>query len=138
MTKTFEDMNFDDPTPAVRQVRILGAQYTLHEADGNASVEYRNAMLDATELGEGGRPVRLRGFASADPMLVSRCLRDPAGNFVPIAVILSWKAEVYARMAEWVKEVSGINAEGTPKNEGKSTEGGSDSPKDLASPSAAV
>mgnify|MGYP001233653462 CR=1 FL=1 len=138
MTKKFEDINFDDPTPASCDVTIGGQKYTLREADGTASVEYRNAMLDATELGEGGRPVRLHGFASADPALVSRCLRDPAGNLVPIAVILSWKAEVYTRMADWVKDVSGMIVEARPKNGEKSTEGGSDSPVVLDSPSDAV
>jgi hypothetical protein len=125
MTKKFEDINFDDPTPASCDVTIGGVRYTLHEADGAASVEFRNAMLDATELGPDGKPQKLRGLASADPVLVSRCLRDDKGNPVSLQTILGWKASVYARLAAWVKDVSALMAEGTPKNEEASTPDGS-------------
>jgi hypothetical protein len=126
MTQKFEELNFSDPTPAVRDVTIGGARYAVHEADGTASVEYRNAMLDATELGVDGRPCRLHGLASADPVLVSRCLRDEKGAPVPLATILGWRAEIYSRLAAWIKDVSGILSEGSPKNEETSTQDGSD------------
>mgnify|MGYP001584237238 CR=1 FL=1 len=135
MTKKFDDITFDDPTPATCDVTIGRTKYTLHEADGTASVEYRNAMLDATELGDDGKPRRLHGFASSDPVLVSRCLRDAQGQLVPVATILGWKAEVYQRLAEWIKEASGMNAEARPKNAEKSTGDGSSSPAASASPS---
>ena len=126
MTKKFEDLNFDDPTPASCDVTIGGMKYTLHEADGTASVEYRNAMLDATELGDDGKPTRLHGLASADPVLVSRCLRSGDGALVPVDVILGWKSKVYRHLAEWIKEASGLLDEARPKNAEKSTEVGSD------------
>jgi hypothetical protein len=126
MTKKFDDITFDDPTPATCDVTIGRTKYTLHEADGTASVEYRNAMLDATELGEDGRPARLRGLASADPVLLSRCLRDENGAVVPVETILGWKSRVYRQLVEWVKDVSGLLDEARPKNEEKSTEAGSD------------
>ena len=128
MTKKFEDINFDDPTPASCNVTIGGQRYTLHEADGTASVEYRNAMLDATELGDDGKPRRLHGLASADPILVSRCLRDDKGQSVPVTVILGWKSQVYQRLADWVKATSGMLIEARPKNEKRATGDGSGSP----------
>jgi len=138
MTKKFEDITFDDPTPASCGATIGGVRYTLHEADGTASVEYRNAMLDATELGEDGKPKRLHGLANSDPVLVSRCLRDAAGQPVAVATILAWKSEVYQRLAEWVKEVSGMNAEARPKNAERSTADGSGLPAASDSPSDAA
>ena len=126
MTKKFKDITFDDPTPATCDVTIGGTKYTLHEADGTASVEYRNAMLDATELGSDGKPTKLRGLASADPVLVSRCLRGGNGALVSVETILGWKSKVYRHLAEWVKEVSGLLDEARPKNAEKSTEVGSD------------
>jgi hypothetical protein len=90
-------------------VRIGAQQYVLREADEAAAVAYRNAVMKAVRMTEGG-PTTLDGAADVEPLLVSRCLftANEAGGLtpVPLAVIRTWPSRIVKPLFARAKAIS--------------------------------
>jgi len=122
-----EELNFEDVTLIEIPVKIGGDQYILREATGEAAVNYRNAMLACTQLGESGKPQSIRNLASVEPLLVSYCLYyadgPKKGQNVPKQVILSWKNKIVKTLYEKVKEISDLDESEDKKDQAEEDRG---------------
>lgn len=108
-----DELNFDDLTPIELPVSVAGKRYVLREATEAAACQWRNAMMQATELGSDGKPTRVRNLADTEPLLVSLCLfTAEEGKPVPVATIKGWPARVVKRLFEKVKDVSDLDEKG--------------------------
>lgn len=108
-----EPMIFDDLTPVEVPVTVGAKQYVLREANGDAAVKYRNAMLACTQISQDSKAVSIRGMADLEPFLVSLCLFDAQGKSVTKNEILSWPSRVQKALFARAKTISGLNEEDT-------------------------
>lgn len=114
------DLDFGSFEPIVLPVNILGENYLLREASGDAAARYNNAMLKCTTLGPDGRPARLDGLADVDPFLVSLCIVTATGKPVRLETVRSWPNRIVQMLAEKVKEISELGPKASaeaPKND---------------------
>ena len=101
--------------------------YTLKEADGNAAIQYRNRIMEAIRPSAEGQPTAYKGFAEVEPMLVSLCLFNGAGQTVPLSTIKSWPSRIQKALFNKIKAISDLDESGeseTVKNEQSDTMGG--------------
>ena len=102
-----------DLEPIEIPIKVGSKNYILCEADGAGATAYQNAQLEATEL-RNGKPFRMKGFANAEPLLVSYCLYElgPDGSRsnirVPLKTIQSWPGRIQKALAAKAKEISGM------------------------------
>lgn len=86
--------------PKELRLTIGGAKYVMLEASGDVACRYRNALLDCTELGPEGTPVRVKNMADLEPYLVSMCLYPVnadgtvASKSVSPVLVRSWPSRV--------------------------------------------
>lgn len=71
-----QEMVYEDLEPVFVPVKLKGKNYRLIEADTDAAVKYRNAVVRCAKLGPDGKPVLLDGAADSEPLLVQLCLRE--------------------------------------------------------------
>jgi hypothetical protein len=118
-----EPMEFtvEDVSIAEVSLKIGGSDYILKEANGGIATEYRNATMKGFILGENGKPVRIDGLASIEPLLVSRCLIkvETDGNraAVPITTIKLWPAKVLKALYQRCKDISELTEEEATEEE---------------------
>lgn len=74
MSKNVEVMEFEDEELAEVQVKIGANRYILQEANGDVVVQHRNAVLAYTRYNDQGGIASISGIASAEPLLISKCL----------------------------------------------------------------
>lgn len=74
MSKNTESMEFEEQELAEVLVKIGSRQYILQEANGDVVVQHRNAVLAYTKYTSEGSIASLSGIASAEPLLISKCL----------------------------------------------------------------
>lgn len=128
-----ELLAFDDLTLQEVPVSIGGKRYILREASGEVACRYRNRMLESTEFGGDGKPMKVKGMGDLEPLLVSLCLweADDAGKParpVPESVIRAWPSRVVKRLFAKAKAISDLGEEATqdaPKEGPNSTGDGS-------------
>jgi hypothetical protein len=92
-------------------VTVGDQQYILKEASGGAAKAYRNALMACMVLGPEGKPIKLSGLASVEPLLVSLCLVDSKGRPVDQKTVESWPARIVKVLFEKAKEISGLTEE---------------------------
>lgn len=126
------EFDFSDLSVIEIPVSIDGKQYFLREADGEAEAKFRNALMEGVEIGPEGKPVRVRGSADAEPLLVHLCLWDkayPEGRRVPLDRVKAWPSRVVRKLFNKAKEISEIQTtsdkEDPSGNEPSGTTGGS-------------
>jgi hypothetical protein len=106
-----KELIFEDLTPVEVPVTIGGKRYKLREADGETAVKYRNAAAACTKIGTGGKFSELRGVGDLEPLLVSLCLVDEAGNRVPESTVRTWPNRVQRALFDRAKEISHLGEE---------------------------
>lgn len=74
MSKNVEVMEFEDQELAEVLVKIGSTRYILQEANGDIVVQHRNTVLAYTKYTNEGSVASLSGIASAEPLLISKCL----------------------------------------------------------------
>ena len=116
-----KDFNFDD-APAIdpKPVKYQGRNYELREASAGTGAAYRNFQLQGITL-EDGKPKKLKGLASGDILLVSKCLFEVKENkYRPVNVdeLSEWKEKDVREMSDWIKEVSNLNEDDQTVPEG--------------------
>jgi hypothetical protein len=105
-----EEFTFD-LTPIEIKVKVGERHYILREATGEAARTYRNQMTDCLTLGDSGKPRKVSGIASLEPLLVSLCLFDQAGNLVPESILIKWPARILRKLYDKAKLISLIDDE---------------------------
>lgn len=107
-----EPMDFGSTDPITIPVTINGEKYELREASGAAATEYTNGVVACTTLGSDGKPISVRGIASLQPVLVSRCLfkigQDGSRTPVPPNVIEAWPQRVRKGLFERLEKISDL------------------------------
>ena len=103
----FDDVDFKEVA-----VTIGKKKYTLREASGAVACQYRNKLMECTELGEGGKPKSVKGIADVEPFLVSRCLVDENNHLVPEQTIKAWRAIIGTGLFKELKKISELGEEG--------------------------
>ena len=113
-----EELSLEEVT---RPIRIDGKDYLIVEADSETAVSFRNIVLSKVTM-ENKKISGLSGIASAEPYLVSQCLKrlDKDGKRLPVGIteINGWKSRVVKRVYEIAREISGLkeDEDDKPKN----------------------
>lgn len=121
-----ETLVIDTIAPKEKPVKIGGQDYVIVEANGRASAEHRNLIMD-NAVWKDGQIQSIRQIASAEIKLLShtllKCETDEAGlpirTPVPAEVIGSWPGKVITKLFEAAKKLSGLDE--TPKNQESSS-----------------
>lgn len=126
MTKNTEAMEFDDEALTEVIVKIGSARYILQEANGDIVVQHRNAVLAYTKYNEKGSIASISGIASAEPLLISKCLYttvpvdkdQPDGPVVKgalagLAFVNNLRHRTMKKIFNRLKEISDMNEEET-------------------------
>ena len=108
-----ESLNFD-LTPVTVPVCIGGKNYLLHEASGEAATIFNNARSDSYIYTD-GKLSKVNHPADLEPLLVSLCLKDDAGNSVPKEVILKWPSRIQTKLFIKAKTISEMDISDDPK-----------------------
>lgn len=74
MSKNTDVMEFEDEELVEVPVKIGANRYILQEANGDVVVQHRNAVLAYTRYNDQGNIASISGIASAEPLLISKCL----------------------------------------------------------------
>ena len=121
-----EPIRFDSFALHEEPVFLGDKKFVLREASSGAATRYRNALLDCATMGPEGKPSKLSGMASVEPLLVSLCLFEEDGKPVPLAEIERWPSKIVKRLFNRVKDVSDLDeAEDELGNESEPTAPGS-------------
>lgn len=105
------DLNFDDLDLIEISIPIDGAVYTLREASEDAAAKYQNALSRCTQLTDGKVSGITGPLADSQSLLVSLCLFDEKGRFVPQSKVRQWPSRVVKRLFEKAAEISEIAGE---------------------------
>jgi hypothetical protein len=106
---TIETFDFDSNEIIEIPVKYKGLAYTLREADGDAACQYRNAAMRAMRYSEDGKPVGFTNLADVEPLLVSLCLYDAAGNRVTRDFARALPSKILKQLFAKAKEISEID-----------------------------
>lgn len=74
MSKNVEALEFDSEDLVEVPVIIGDKRLILQEANGDIVVQHRNAVLAYTKYNSEGNIASISGIASAEPLLISKCL----------------------------------------------------------------
>lgn len=105
---TVDDLDFSDVNLIELPVKYKDKLLTLKEADGGASITYRNAMMKATKIGENGKVSSMEALADTEALLVSLCLFDGVKP-VTITYVRSMPTRVMKALYEKIKKISAIS-----------------------------
>lgn len=118
-------IDYDNYVPREVPVKYQGRSFILREAKGGPVTAYRNFLISGMTLGAGGKPVALRGVASAEPLLISKCLfeivKDPKTETGTREKALSeadvgqFPNKMQKDLFETLKAISDIGEEGAEK-----------------------
>ena len=106
-----DPLRFDTFELHQETVYLGDREYTLREASSGAATRYRNALLECATIGPDGKPSKLSGMASVEPLLVSLCLFDPEGKLVPLKVVEELPARIVKSLFNRIKEISDLDEE---------------------------
>ena len=102
-----EELIFDSIEPIEIPVSIVGVQYVLREASGEAAVKYQNAVSKCSKFVDGKFGGIQGDLAGTQPLLISLCLfhesSEGSGKFttaVPETKIRSWPARIQKQLYE--------------------------------------
>lgn len=134
-------IDFEDVSLIEVPVRLGGESFTLREADGEATIRYRNAISNSIRVVD-EKPTGVSNIADAEFLLLSLCLFKDVGKNVLVApsYLKRLKGSVLRKLIEAVKEISGLgerkgDEEDVLKNGRPGTPAGSSSPSGSESPS---
>ena len=105
----YDELDFDNLIPVEIPLSICAKKYLLREATGATATEFRNMAIACSEYGSDGKLAKIRGVASVEPFLVSRCLFSEDGKPVDRKVIEAWPARVQKRLFQKIKDISDLN-----------------------------
>lgn len=112
MTDQDDDLTFESLEPASVPVRVAdGRTFTLREATEADAAAYRNAQVGATRFGKDGKPTGVGDIASADAMLLGRCLLDAEGKPVGAQALRGWGSSATRRLFKRLVRMSGLEDE---------------------------
>jgi len=100
-----------------------GDKYELREAVGEATMAWRNAMFDASDLDEAGKAKSFKGLADSDFVLLShcvyRCRKDNPDIWEKMSYdsLLKWPERVLSNLIDKLKQISEIGKYRSKKNE---------------------
>lgn len=122
MQKNTEVMEFEDEELLEVLVKIGANRYILQEANGDVVVQHRNAILAYTKYNSDGGINSLSGVASAEPLLISKCLyrtvpvdKDKPdgpvvkGNLAGLEFVNNLRHRTMKSLFNRLKEISGMN-----------------------------
>lgn len=107
------EIRFDSLDPIEEVVHLGGREYRLRETSGDASVKFDNAKMacyEYHEVSDGSMKLKsIRNLADLEPLLVSLCLVDDAGNPVPESTIRGWPSKVQETLYQRIRVLSGLS-----------------------------
>lgn len=122
MSKNVEVMEFDDSELTEVLVKIGETRYILQEANGDIVVQHRNAVLAYTRYNDQGNITSISGIASAEPLLISKCLYTTVptdkdhpdgpvvkGKLAGLEFVNSLRHRTMKKLFNRLKEISDMN-----------------------------
>lgn len=94
-------------------VTIGDKRYILREANGEAAIQYKNALAKATVFKD-GKVTSIAGINDAEPLLVSLCLFNEDGSSVHVKIVRNFKNSTLEALFDKAKEISNLD---TPVDE---------------------
>lgn len=122
MSKNVEVMEFEDEDLTEVPVTIGSHRLILQEANGDIVVQHRNAVLAYTRYNDQGNIASISGIASAEPLLISKCLYTTVpvdkdkpdgpvvkGKLVGLEFVSNLRHRVMKKLFNRIKEISDMN-----------------------------
>lgn len=122
MSKNTDVMEFEDEELTEVQVKIGSTRFILQEANGDIVIQHRNNVLSYTKLNSEGGIASFSGIASAEPILISKCLYTTVpvdkdhpegpvvkGGLAGLAFVNNLRHRTMKQLFNRLKEISDMN-----------------------------
>src|SRR5688572_7428122 len=102
MSESNGEFNFDLITRKCIPVQYQGKKYVLWDASEQATIEYEETRRKIVRDGDNVRFVPSDDLEKAASVLISNCLRDDKGGFVPVTDLREWPHHTIETMFQWI------------------------------------
>ena len=88
--------------------------YTMHELSGKQRAQYLNEMNKRISISPDGK-AEVKDFEGIQESLLSRCLKDEAGNFVTVEVLGEYPSSTLSDLFDDAQTLSGLDIKARQK-----------------------
>lgn len=88
--------------------------YTMHELSGKRRAQYLNEMNERISISPDGK-TEVKDFEGIQENLLTRCLKDEAGNFITVEVLGEYPSSTLSDLFDDAQTLSGLDIKARQK-----------------------